>query len=157
MGGWGSEAARECKKTVDNCFPSSVTEQQREVHPPRTLWVLGFERSKHSRTTRKDKPCFYYSLFYHIRYEQNNNLLFCSAHVIRSKNGEHSIRVFFFCFWVDYGHLTHQELLRSSAASLAPSAFVSKIIARQAILDFLATRDFASVKTILNRFYLAHP
>ena len=79
----GSEAARECKKTVDNCFPSSVTEQQREVHPPRTLWVLGFERSKHSRTTRKDKPYSYYFLFYRIRYAKNNTQLFLAAHVIR--------------------------------------------------------------------------
>ena len=56
----------------------------RGVHPPRTLWVLGFERLKHSRTIRKDKPCFYYFLFLRIRYEYNNTQLLYSAHVIRS-------------------------------------------------------------------------
>ena len=40
---------------------------------------------------------------------------------------------------------------------IAPSAFVSHSIARQALLALLATRDIASEKTVINRFVPRSP
>ena len=40
---------------------------------------------------------------------------------------------------------------------IAPSAFVSHSIARQALLALLATRDIASAKTVINRFMPRSP
>ena len=67
----------------------------RGIHPPRSLWLLGFERSKHSCTAREYKPHSHYSLFFRIRYVKNNIQLFLSAHVIRSKNKKQTLVVCF--------------------------------------------------------------